>query len=227
LILLVRLDPDAEQKQHAPVPAVLQCQVEFGSGPLKEWGRRDEEDKVHPHLRVVATERPAVDKLLAQEVLVPYIKAAEDLNFGSFPTTPTTFGACSLLHAPHQPSDLTPTKLIVLPIWRRKPKARKPVAAIVMQVMRNFIPDVFQSPMFSDVIGVCLSRFGSPNSFAQGCKTILFAMVATAMQTMSHPVRCLCPPPDIALECICKTALGFPASRPIIAPGSKQDRSIP
>jgi hypothetical protein len=28
-------------------------------------------------------------------------------------------------------------------------------------------------------------------------------MVATAMQTMSHPVRCLCPPPDIALEGIC------------------------
>jgi hypothetical protein len=134
---------------------------------------------------------------------VPDIKAAEDLNFGSFPTTTTTFGACSPLHTPHQPSDLTPTKLIVLPIRRRKPKARKPVAAIVMQVMRNFIPEVFQSPMFSDVIGVCLSRFGSPNFFAQGCKTVMFAMVVTAMQTMGHPVSSLCPPPDIALEGIC------------------------
>ncbi len=34
------------------------------------------------------------------------------------------------------------------------------------------------------------------------------------------------PPPDIALECICQTALGFPASWRIIAPGSKQDSSI-
>jgi hypothetical protein len=73
----------------------------------------------------------SVDKLLAQNVLVPYIKAAEDLNFGSFLTTPATFGACSPLHAPHHSSDLTPTKLIVLPIRRRKPKASKPVAAIV------------------------------------------------------------------------------------------------
>jgi hypothetical protein len=176
---------------------------------------------------VVATEWPAVDKLLAEEVLVPDIKAAEDLNFRSFPATPATLRACSPLNAPHQPSDLTPSKLIVLPIRRRKPKASEPVAAIVVQVMCNFIPQVFQSPMFGHVISVFLSRFGSPNVFAQGCKTILFAMVATAMQTMSNPVRCLCPPPDIALEGVCETALGFPASRSIIAPGSEQDRSIP
>jgi hypothetical protein len=30
----------------------------------------------------------------------------------------------------------------------------------------------------------------------------VIAMVVTAMQTMSHPVSSLCPPPDIALECI-------------------------
>jgi hypothetical protein len=54
----------------------------------------------------------------------------------------------------------------------------------------------------------------------------VFAVVGTTMQTMSHPVRSLCPPPDIALECICQTAPGFPTSRPIIAPGSKQDSSI-
>ena len=95
----------------------------------------DEEDKVHPHVLVVAPEWPAVDKLCAKKVLVPNIKAAEDLNFGSFPTTPATFGACSPLHAPHQPLDLTPSKLIVFPIWRRKPKVRKPVAAIVVQVI--------------------------------------------------------------------------------------------
>jgi hypothetical protein len=153
-------------------------------------------------LLVVAPKGPAVDKLLAKEVLVPDIKAAEDLDFWPFTTTPASVGACSMLHAPHQPSDLTLTKLIVFPVWRRKPKTSKPVAAIVVQVMGDFIPEVFENPMFCDVISVCLRRLGAPDSFAQGCKTIVIAMVVTAMQAMSHPVRSLCPPPDIALECI-------------------------
>ena len=72
---------------------------------------------------MVGPKRPAVDKLCAQEVLVPDIKAAEDLNLGPF-TTSAAVVADSLLHAPHQPSDLTPTKLIVFPIRRRKLKAR-------------------------------------------------------------------------------------------------------
>jgi hypothetical protein len=169
LILLVCLHPDTEQKQHAPVPAAFQGRVEFGVGPLKERGRGDEEDKIHPHLLVVAPERPAVDELLAKEVLVPYIKAAEDLDFGPF-TTPATVVADSPLHAPHQPSDLTLTKLIVFPIRRREPKASKPMAAIVMQVMGDFIPEVFQSPMFRDVISVRLSRLGGPNFFPKVVK---------------------------------------------------------
>jgi hypothetical protein len=69
--------------------------------------------------------------------------------------------------------------------------------------MDNFIPEIFQSPMFRDVISVCLCRLGGPKFFAQGCKTILFAMIFTAKQTMSHSVWSLCPPADIALECIC------------------------
>ena len=180
----------------------LQGCVEFGPAPLKEGGRGNEEDKVHQHLLVVASERPAVDKLLAQEVLVPDIKAAEDLNLGPF-TTPAAVVADPPLHAPHQPSDLTPTQLIVFPIGRRKPKAREPVAAIVVQVMGDFIPEVFQRLMFSNVISICLGRLGSPYSFAQGCKSIMIATVVTSMQRMSHPVRLLRPPPDIALECIC------------------------
>ena len=76
-ILLARLHPDTEQEHHAPVPAIIQGGVEFGAGPLKERGRGNEEDKIHPHLLVVAPERPAVDKLCAQKVLVPDIKAAE------------------------------------------------------------------------------------------------------------------------------------------------------
>ena len=67
----------------------------------------------------------------------------------------------------------------------------------------DFIPEVFQNPMFSDVSSVCLSGLGTPDSFAQGCKSIVVAVVVTAMQTMRHPVRSLRPPPDIALECIC------------------------
>ncbi len=121
---------------------------------------------------------------------------------------------------------MTLPQLIVLSIGWRKPKASKPVAAIVVQIMGNFMPQVFQNPMLSDVIGVSLRRPFGPDCFPQGCESIEFAMVVTAMQTMSQPVRCLCPPPDIALECICQTALDFPASRPIITPGSKQDSSV-
>jgi hypothetical protein len=112
----------------------------------------------------------------------------------------------------------TLAKLIVFPIWRRKPKASKPVAAIVVQVIGNFNPEVFQNPMFHDVISIFLSRLGGPNRFTQCCKPIVMAMIVTTVQTMCHPVWILCPPPNIALECICQTALGFPASRPIIAP---------
>ena len=108
-ILLVRLHPDTEQEHHAPVPAIIQGDVEFGAGPLKERGRGNEEDKVHTHLLVVAPEGPAVDKLLAKKVLVPNIKAAEDLNLGPITTTPPTLVTNSPLHAPHQPSDLTLT----------------------------------------------------------------------------------------------------------------------
>ena len=100
-ILLVRLDPETEQEHHAPVPAIIQGCVEFGPAPLKEGGRGNEEDKVHLHLLVVAPERPAVDKLCAQEVLVPDIKAAEDLNLGPVLPSPATVAGKSLLHAPH------------------------------------------------------------------------------------------------------------------------------
>ena len=92
---------DAEQERHTPVPAIFQGHVEFGAATLKERGRADEEDKVHPDLFVVAPERPAIDKLLAKEVLVPNIKAAEDLNLRPFHTTPAALLACSLLHTPH------------------------------------------------------------------------------------------------------------------------------
>ena len=138
-----------------------------------------------------------------KKVLVPDIKAAEDLDFWPFTTPAAASVAHSLLHAPHQPSDMTITELIVLSIRRREPKARKPVAAIVVQIMGDFIPEIFQRPMFCNVISVCLSRLGGPDFFAQGCKPIVPATIFPAMQAMRHPVSGLCPPPDIALECIC------------------------
>ena len=52
-VLLVQLHPDTEEEHHAPVPAILQGGVELGAGSLKERGRGDEEDVVHPHLLVV------------------------------------------------------------------------------------------------------------------------------------------------------------------------------
>ncbi len=114
---------------------------------------------------------------------------------------------------PHQPSDLTLTKLIVFPIWRRKPEELKPEAAIGVQVMGNFVPEIFQDAMFSDVTSVCLIRLGGPNSFAQGykLKPIVFAVVVTTVQTMSHPVRSLYPPPGQILHwsVSAKLPLGF------------------
>ena len=78
--------------------------------------------------------------------------------------------------------------------------------------MQTFFPEIFQRPMLCNIISVCLSGLGGPDFFAQGCKPIVVAMIAPTMQAMRHPVSGLCPPPDIALECICQTALGFPAS---------------
>ena len=74
-----------------------------------------------------------------------------------------------------------------------------------------------------DVGRVFVGRFGGPNRLAQGGKTSasnIGTMIITTMQRMSHPVRRLCPSPDIALERIGQTALGLPAPRPVEAPGS-------
>jgi hypothetical protein len=81
--------------------------------------------------------------------------------------------------------------------------------------------------MLSDVGTVFISRIGGPNRFAQGGEALEIVMIITTMQGMSHPVRRLCPPPDIALECIGQTTLGFPTSRPVKAPGSYQHGSVP
>ena len=142
-VLLVCLHADAEQEHHAPVPAVIKGDVKLGMGPLKERGRGDEEDQVHPHLVVVAPERPAIDKLLAKKVLVSNIKAAEDVDLRSFTSSSAASCARSLLHSSEQPPNVTPIELIVFPVGNRKTQATKPVAAIVMQITGQFLPKVF------------------------------------------------------------------------------------
>jgi len=145
IVLHVCLHPETAQEHHPPEPARVQGGFEIGKGPLVEWGRGNEEDKVHPHIRVVAPRPPAVDKLLAQKVLVPNVQAAEDLNLWPFTATSTTLRARPLQHAPHQPSDLMLIKLIMPPIrWRQLEATRKPMAAKVMQVTGQFSPKIFQ-----------------------------------------------------------------------------------
>ncbi len=56
----------------------------------------------HTHLLVVRPKRPAVDKLLAKEVLVPYVKAAEDLYLKPIDTMPAAIGTHTLLYTSNQ-----------------------------------------------------------------------------------------------------------------------------
>ena len=79
-VLLVCLHEDAEKEHHTPIPTAVQACFELCAGPLVEWWRRDEENKVHPHVVVMAGNEFAVDELAAKEVLVTYVKAAVDLN---------------------------------------------------------------------------------------------------------------------------------------------------
>ena len=83
---------------------------------------------------------------------------------------------------------------------------------VPLQLHRRLHLHVVQRPMLCNIISVCLSRLGGPDFFAQGCKPIVTAVIVTTMQAVCLPVSVVCPPPDIALECICQTALGFPAS---------------
>ena len=107
-VLLVCLHQDTEQEHHAPVPAAFQGYIKLCAGTLVERRRRDEEDLVHPHVLVVAEQGLAVYELVAEEVFVPDIKAAEDVNPSPFVSSSATILIYSnVLHAPYQPSDVT------------------------------------------------------------------------------------------------------------------------
>ena len=93
----------------------------------------------------------AVDKLAAKEVLVSYVKAAEDLDLPVLATT-STLGYTTMLHAPQKPSNITAVKLFVQSVRRRKPKAGKSMAMKVMQIMGYLFVEIFQRFMFLDII---------------------------------------------------------------------------
>jgi hypothetical protein len=169
----------------------------------------------HSHQLVVGPERPAVDELCSVEVPVPNIKSAEDLDLRPLVTAPASLDTRTLLHAPHPPPILIRGELIVHSVGYRQPEPSKPVGtAKVVQEVGQFGPKVLENRMLRDVGAVFI---GGRNRFAQGGESIEIAMIITTMQGMSHPVKRLCPPSDIALECIGQTTLGLPTSRPVEA----------
>ena len=112
-VLLVCLHEDAEKEHHTPIPTDVQACFKLGACPLVEWRRRDDENKVHPHVGVMAGNGFAVDKLAAKEVLVTYVKAAVDLDLSPVVATASTSVAMPMLHSPQQPSNITAMKLFV------------------------------------------------------------------------------------------------------------------
>ncbi len=67
----------------------------------------------HTHLLVVNPERPAVDKLLSKEILVPTVKMAEDLNLRQVVAASAALEPRSMFHAQHPPPNLTCRELVV------------------------------------------------------------------------------------------------------------------
>ena len=89
-VLLVCLHEDSEKEHHTPIPTAVQACFELGAGPLTplvEWRRRDEENKVHLHVGVMAGNGFGVDELATKEVLVTYVKADVDLDLSPVVTT--------------------------------------------------------------------------------------------------------------------------------------------
>ena len=101
---------------------------------------------------MVGPERPAVDKLLAEEVLVPDVKAAEDLNLRPLATASAAPETSTLLHAPHQQLNLTFGELIVPSVGYRQPEPIKLVGtAKIVQEVGQFGPKVLENRMLRDV----------------------------------------------------------------------------
>jgi hypothetical protein len=153
-VLLVCLHQDTEQEHHAPVPAAFQGYIKLCAGSHVERRRRDEEDIVHPHVLVVAAQQLAVYELLAEEVFVPNIKAAEDLDLTPFPASAPTLVTHTFLQEPHQPSDVAPFQLVVSSIGWREPEFTEPVTVKIVQKIANFPAEIFEMLVFHYILCV-------------------------------------------------------------------------
>jgi hypothetical protein len=118
----------------------IQGPIKLGAGPIVEGGRWDVEDKVHPHVLVVALKGPAIDELVAQKVLVPCMKAAKDLDLWPVTASTSILKANTMLHTPQSafgyychPADCAFHSM-------GKPEAAEPMQAKIVQVMGYFLP---------------------------------------------------------------------------------------
>ena len=145
---------DTEQEHHAPVPAAFQGYIKLCSGSHVERRRRDEEDIVHPHVLVVAAQGLAVHKLVAEEIFVPNIKAAEHLDLTPFPATASTSVTHTFLQSPQQPSNITPFQLVVPSIRWREPKSTEPLTVKIVQKIANFLVEIFEMLVFHYILCV-------------------------------------------------------------------------
>ncbi len=125
--------------------------------------------RLHLHLLLVGPERPAACKLLAEEVLVPDVKAAEDLNLRQ--VTTASAARCSMRFISSR--KLTCRELIVPSVGYRQPHPTKPVgAAKVVWEVGQFGPKVLGNWMLCDIDPVFIGRFKGNNGFSQAAKPL-------------------------------------------------------
>ena len=80
------------------------------------------------------------------------VKAAEDWDLAPVFTSASALVTSAMLHAPHQPSNITYIKLFVASVRWREPKADKPMAMKVVQIMGYLFAKIFQRWMFLDIV---------------------------------------------------------------------------
>ena len=141
------------KRSTTPIPTAVQACFELGTGPFVERRRRDEENKVHPHI-VMTWKGPAVDKLVSQKVLMTNVKEAEDFDLAPVFISASALVTGAMLHVPHQPSNITSIQLFVASVRWREPKACKPMVMKVVQILGYLFAAIFQRCMFLDTLCV-------------------------------------------------------------------------
>ncbi len=82
-------------------------------------------------------------------------------------------------------------------------------------------------PVLPDLAVLHWAQRGFVGAKATADLQIRFRKEWVILWRMIHPVRWLCPPPDIALKSICQTTLGLPASWPVETQGGNEHGSVP